>query len=177
MRAAARAGARLVIDASPTIDDDTLYTLGDIGLPVVLKRGGPIGVRPKNWHEAVELAAVVHTALESRIEMLEGAGVSRERIIVDPGMDADQPAEENVALLHALSLFHGLGCPISVNCDQFAQQASRSGAATDSPKPPEIAVAALAQGVQLLATAEPGEIWSAAAGFRAIADVHLDETR
>jgi len=177
MRAAARAGARLVIDASPTIDDDTLYTLGDIALPVVLRRSGRIGARPKNWSDALDLAGVVHAALESRIEMFEGAGLSRDRIIVDPGLGADQPPEENIAILHALSLFHGLGCPVLAYCQECAVSGARAGGAgAVSAKPPELAAAALFQGVQLLAADEPAEVWSAAAGFRAIAAARVDDT-
>ena len=176
MRAAARAGARLIIDSSTSIDDDTLYTLGDIALPVILRRKGGIGARPRNWCEALDLAGVVHAALESRIEMFEGAGVPRDCIIVDPGMDADQSPEENIAILHAFSLFHGLGCPVLANCNPFAISSSRERRTGSlHMKPPEIALAALSQGAQLLAADEPEEVWSAAAGFRTIAAACADD--
>ncbi len=177
MRAAAQAGARLVIDSSPSVDDDTLYALGDIALPVVLRRTGGIGARPRNWSESLDLAGVVHAALESRIEMLEGAGVARDRIIVDPGLGTSQPLEENIAILHALSLFHGLGCPLLANCNAFAVASSRErGINSLHVKPPEIAVAALSQGAQLLDANDPEEVWSAAAGFRTIAAACADGT-
>ena len=178
IRAAALAGARLVIDASVSIDDDTLYTLGDIALPIILKRTGPIGVKPASWTEALDLAAHVHAALESRIEVFEGAGIRRDSLIIDPGIDGDQPAEENVALLHALSQFHGLGCPLCVSCEAFAAASGgeRNGGAL-YPKPPEVALAALSQGAQILSTSEPEAIWSAAAGYFALAAASFDDVR
>jgi dihydropteroate synthase len=178
MRAAARAGARLVIDASPALDDDTLYTLGDIGLPVILRRSGHIGAHPASWPEALDLAAAVHTALESRIEMLEGAGLARDRVIVDPGMAVGHPTDENIALLHAVSLFHGLGCPLMVDCESFVPartQTSRAGWVR--PGPIEVALSAVSQGVHLLAANEPADIWSAAASFRAISAASFDDAR
>ena len=175
-RSAARAGARIVVDEAPAIDAETLYTLADIALPVVVRRGGRIGAIPRSWREAVDLAIAVHAALESRLEMFEGAGVPRDRIIVDPGIGADQPAEENIALLHSIALFHGLGCPLLADCGGLLDAAR--GAIDIRPihlEPAEVAFAALAQGVQVVAAPQPDVVWSAAAAFRALSAARFDE--
>lgn len=54
----------------------------------------------------------VYDHLAERIAVAEAAGISRDRIIVDPGIGFGKTLNHNLALIRGLSLFHGFGCPI-----------------------------------------------------------------
>jgi dihydropteroate synthase len=50
--------------------------------------------------------------LEARVDACISAGIPRARVIVDPGLGLGKRAEDNLAILRALALYHGLGCPV-----------------------------------------------------------------
>jgi len=52
--------------------------------------------------------------LRERIEFAVSGGISRSRIIIDPGIGFGKTEEQNLAILSNISLFHSLGCPILV---------------------------------------------------------------
>jgi len=54
----------------------------------------------------------VYSFLESRIEKAVASGISRERIIVDPGIGFGKRLEDNISLIRRLSEFKWLGCRI-----------------------------------------------------------------
>ena len=61
--------------------------------------------------------------LEARIPAAEAAGIARERIIVDPGFGFGKNVQHNLALMNALALLHGLGCPIMLGRAASARSA------------------------------------------------------
>ena len=52
--------------------------------------------------------------LEARVEACVAAGIERRRLIVDPGIGFGKRSTHNRAVLRALTLYHGLGCPLLV---------------------------------------------------------------
>jgi dihydropteroate synthase len=56
--------------------------------------------------------------LAERIATLEGAGIARSRIIVDPGLGFGKKVAANLAILNGLALYHGLGCPLLVGASR-----------------------------------------------------------
>lgn len=163
IRAAGRGGARLIIDDAMVIDDEALYALGDTGLPVVLHhRGAVSGGKPPGAGRSA-IARDVHRALEDRIALCEGAGIPRDRMIVNPGIQAGKSREEGVALLHDLSLFHGLGCPLFVDFSRGDDGEGRYGGGTLHST--DLAMAALRQGAQIVALDEPSRAWSLVATY------------
>jgi dihydropteroate synthase len=54
----------------------------------------------------------VYDFLAARIAVAEAAGISRDQIVVDPGIGFGKTLDHNLLLLRGLPLFHGLGCPI-----------------------------------------------------------------
>ena len=112
----------------------------------------------------------VYDFLHERIEACEAAGISRHRIVVDPGIGFGKTIEHNLALLRGISLFHGLGCPILLGVSRKGM----IGKIADEPSPERrlagslaLALEGLNQGVQILRVHDIAEtkqaiaLWSA----------------
>ncbi len=114
----------------------------------------------------------VYDALEVRIEACEKAGIPRERLIVDPGIGFGKTLAHNLALLGALSIFHGLGCAVLLGASRKSFIGKLTGAAADDRLPGSLAAALLgaAQGVQILrvhdvaATRQALAVWEGSCG-------------
>ncbi len=65
--------------------------------------------------------------LEARIEACCRAGISRDKIIADPGIGFGKTLEHNLALLAGASLFHGLGVPLLIGASRKAFVGRLSG--------------------------------------------------
>jgi dihydropteroate synthase len=173
MRRAAQAGARIINDVTAlAYDPNNLRAAGETGLPVVLMhaQGDPRTMQLDPRYDDVVLD--VYDWLEARVAACEHAGIARERLIVDPGIGFGKTLDHNLALLGALSLFHGLGCPILLGASRKSFIGKLSGAAADQRMPGSVAAALLgaAQGVQILrvhdvaATRQALAVWEAAQG-------------
>jgi dihydropteroate synthase len=96
-RAALAAGARMVNDVwAATLDSDTAAAAAEADAHLVLMH---------NQEESVYAAGVFETVvgwLRTAVEAAVKRGVSRERIIVDPGIGFGKGTEENLELLHRL---------------------------------------------------------------------------
>jgi dihydropteroate synthase len=173
MRRAARAGVALINDVSAlTHDADALQIAAGSGLPVVLMhaQGDPRTMQDDPRYEDVVLD--VYDWLGARIEACEQAGIPRSRLIVDPGIGFGKTLAHNLALLGALSLFHGLGCPILLGASRKSFIGKLTGAGVDDRLPGSLAAAllAVAQGVQILrvhdvaVTRQALAVWEGAQG-------------
>jgi len=153
MRRAAQAGAHLINDISAlTHDPGARSAAAETGLPVVLMHtlGDPRTMQDDPRYADVVLD--VYDALSARIEACEAAGIPRARLIVDPGIGFGKTLAHNLALLGALSIFHGLGCAIALGASRKSFIGRLTGAAADDRLPGSLAAALLgaAQGVQVL---------------------------
>jgi dihydropteroate synthase len=153
MRRAADAGARLVNDVSAlTNDPQSLPVAARTGLPVILMhaQGAPRTMQANPTYGDVVLD--IHDMLEARIAACEAAGISRERLVVDPGIGFGKTLAHNLALLGALTIFHGLGCPILLGASRKSFIGKLTGATEEERLPGSLAAVLLgaAQGVQIL---------------------------
>ena len=113
MEAALAAGAHLINDVSALRHDPrSLEFAAASGVPVILMHAPGDG---DDLHAGGDYGNVVfdvfdwlHTARDRAIE----GGISRERILLDPGIGFGKSMAENLALLNALPLFHALGQPL-----------------------------------------------------------------
>jgi dihydropteroate synthase len=176
MRAAAMAGARLLGDTGGLEDDEIVGVVADLTLPIIIrpKRDRGLGCTSEN------AVVSVHQQLEAVIEMFEGAGVARSRLIVDPAIGALGDPEANLAVLGSLAAFHGLGCPIAVG----PGRAALVGAITGEPDPARrqageivVTLAAMDQGVQLVVAPNVADVWQAAVAQRAARTGRLGDLR
>ena len=153
-RAAIGAGASMVNDvAAFTFDPAIAGITADSGLPVCLMhaQGDPQTMQNDPQYEDVVLD--IYDFLEERISVAEAAGISRDRIVVDPGIGFGKTLQHNVTLLRHLSIYHTLGCPILLGASRkkFIGVIGDAEDARDR-MPGSIAVAlhGVAQGVQIL---------------------------
>ncbi|MDN5869752.1 MAG: dihydropteroate synthase [Nitrococcus sp.] len=114
MRAAAHAGAGLINDILALQRNGALAAVAQTSLPVCLvhMQGNPrtMQVHPR-YDDVVE---DVHQFFAARIQACEAAGISRERLIIDPGFGFGKSVVDNLRLLKALGRFCDLGLPVLV---------------------------------------------------------------
>ncbi len=170
-KAACAAGAGLVNDVSGfTFDPDLAPFCAGLGVPVCVMhmQGDPATMQDNPHYDNVVLD--VYDFLENQVTQLEALGLSRDLIIVDPGIGFGKSQEHNLALLRNLSLFHGLGCPVLLGV-------SRKGFIGTIGKEPQknarapgsiaLALDGLSQGVQIIRvhdvaeTAQALRLWAA----------------
>ena len=171
-RAAVQAGANLVNDvAGFTFDPDLAPFAAENALPVCVMhaQGDPETMQESPSYDNVLLD--VFDFLHERIQTLKALGVPRSRIVVDPGIGFGKTQAHNLTLLNGISLFHALGCPILLG----ASRKRFIGTIGHAPEPRDrmpgslaVALAAVAQGVQILRVHDVPETVSALALWQAV---------
>ncbi|MCH4090267.1 dihydropteroate synthase [Acetobacter sp.] len=113
MEAALDVGACLINDVTALEHDpEALPLLASRSCPVALMhmRGTPETMGSLTAYRDVAIDVV--RELGDRITAAERAGISRERIIVDPGIGFAKTTEQNAELIRRLPLFANLGCRV-----------------------------------------------------------------
>ncbi|WP_262691046.1 dihydropteroate synthase [Kordiimonas aestuarii] len=114
MDKAVKAGAHIINDVSAlTYDGESMTVAAFCNAPVVLMhaQGTPQTMqdRPSYAHVLYD----VYDYLAQRIAACEAAGISRARLILDPGIGfGKRVVQDNLALINGLPLFLTLGCPV-----------------------------------------------------------------
>ncbi len=113
-RAALDLGADLVNDVSGLRDPEMRRVIARAGAPAVIvhMRGTPETMQKNLDYE--DLRTEVYGALARSVATAVGDGIAPERLLVDPGLGFGKSAEQNLDLLHHLSEFRSLGCPVLV---------------------------------------------------------------
>jgi dihydropteroate synthase len=109
------AGADLINDISGLRWDPQMTRVAAAsGAPVILghSRGGREELHREHRYE--DVCAEVAAELEGSLRRAEAAGISRQRVIVDPGIGFSKSAHHNLPLLRDLSPVCALGCPVLV---------------------------------------------------------------
>ncbi|HVG49818.1 MAG TPA: dihydropteroate synthase, partial [Rubellimicrobium sp.] len=158
--AALAAGARIVNDVSAlTFDPRMGEAAGRAeGLCLMHAQGRPETMQADPRYDDVLLDVYDH--LEERVAFAESLGISRARILVDPGIGFGKTVKHNVSLLRRLSLYHGLGCAILLGASRkgFIGTLGHAREARDR-MPGSLAVAlhGARQGAQVLRVHDVGE--------------------
>jgi dihydropteroate synthase len=175
MQAALDAGATMINDVSAlTHDPDSLAVAARATAPVVLMhmQGEPATMQQAPAYGDVMLE--VYDALETRISAAVAAGITLDRIVVDPGIGFGKTVAHNLALLAGLSLFHGLGVPLLVGVSRKGFIARLSeGEPVDRRLGGSLAagLAAVSQGAQIIRVHDVSETLQALRMANAIRDV------
>lgn len=169
--AALQAGAQIINDVSGfKFDPDLAPFCATHGAPVCLMhaQGLPETMQDDPRYDHVVLD--VYDFLAEQIRLAVRHGLSRQQIIVDPGLGFGKTQAHNLALIRALSLFHGLGCPVLLGASRkgFIRDIGQAVKA-DKRAPGSIAVAlaALQQGVQIVRVHDVEQTRQAIALWRA----------
>ena len=127
---AIEAGAGMINDISGlTFDEGMVGVARHFDGPVVVMhtKGRPADMqRDPHYDDVVE---EISRFFEERLNTLEGEGIERDRIILDPGIGFGKRAEDNMRILKHLEKFKVFGRPLLVG----TSMKSFIGAVTDSP--------------------------------------------
>ncbi len=109
MIAAVEAGASIINSVWALQLDDSLQVAAELKVPVCLMhmQGTPATMQQQPEYENV--VAEVKSFLAARIAAAQDAGITLERIIIDPGFGFGKTMEHNLLLLHSLAEFRQLG--------------------------------------------------------------------
>lgn len=179
-QAAVAAGADLVNDVSGFTFDPALapFCVGE-GVPVCLMhaQGDPATMQKNPHYDDVLLD--VYDFLEERVSALEMMGLARSKITVDPGIGFGKTLAHNLTLLNGISLFHGLGCPVLLGASRkrFIGTIGHAPEAQDRASGSvAVALAAAAQGVQLIRVHDVAETRQALALWLAVESGEYNES-
>ena len=127
MRAAADVGAGLINDVRALREPGALTAARATGLPVCLMhmQGSPRTMQHAPHYD--DVLADVMSFLEQRLRVCEAAGLSRERLLVDPGFGFGKRLAHNLALLAGLQRLSGLRVPILVGLSRKSMLGSITG--------------------------------------------------
>ncbi len=112
-RQALQAGADLVNDISALrFDPDMARVVAEAGCGVVLMhmKGTPKDMQRNPQY--ADVVAEVREFLAERLRWADQQGISRDRVVLDPGFGFGKRPEHNLALVRNLRVFRDLGCPV-----------------------------------------------------------------
>lgn len=176
MEAALAAGAAVVNDVSALMyDARALDVVASAGCPVILMHAGEAGDLHARAVDADPLLQV-YDWLSARVDAVEAAGVSRDRILVDPGIGFGKTLAGNLALLNGLALFQGLGCAVMLGASRKRMIGALSNEAPTDRRlggSVMLALQGAMQGAQLLRVHDVAETVQALRVWRGLRDQAL----
>lgn len=179
MEAALDAGATLVNDVSGLqYDPRSAGLIARRGCPVVLMHAPGKG---QDLHEGGNYESVVldvFDQLRARRDAAVAAGISPDRILLDPGLGFGKMLGDNTALVNALPLFHALGHPLLLGASRKRMIGALSGEAPVEQRlggSIALAVAGMDAGVHLLRAHDVAETVQARNVWRGLRDAALTD--
>jgi dihydropteroate synthase len=178
MEQALASGAAMINDVSAlTWDPRAMEVVAKAGCPVVLMhhKGPPETMQDDPRYDRPVILEI-YDWLAARIAACEAAGISRDRIVVDPGFGFGKNVTHNLQLMNHLALLHGLGCPIMLGASRKRTIGALAGEApADRRLPGSLAFAlqAAGQGAQLLRVHDVPETVQALRVWRGLRDAAL----
>lgn len=169
MRAAIAAGASMVNDINALQNPEALNiaAASEIAVCLMHKQGTPQTMqRQPQYQNVVE---EVQQFLRERITAVQAAGVSQQRIIIDPGFGFGKTLVHNLALLQQLKYFAGLSMPLLVGLSHKSMLGAITGQDVAHRVHASVAAALLAveRGANIVrvhdvqATADALKVWQA----------------
>jgi len=163
MRAAMAAGAGLINDVNALQSPGALQAAAETGLPVCLMhmQGDPRTMQANPQYGDVVEEVKMH--LRQRLADCEKAGISRDRILLDPGFGFGKTVEHNLKLLARLDELVALGQPVLVGLSRKSMIGKLLGLEIDQRLPASLALAVMAveRGARLVRTHDVAETWQA----------------
>lgn len=143
------------------------------GACVMHMRGEPQDMDTATRYE--DVVAEIVTFLEARLQALEVAGVSRDRVVVDPGVGFAKRAEQNLELLRRQDELLKIGRPVLVGWSRKSALGRLTGRAAPERTAASIAAALLAvqRGAAVVRVHDVRETVDALAVWRASREAHV----
>ena len=177
MEASVAAGATMINDISALLFDDRAVEVARaLDVPVVLMHAPSQGSDPHKGGDYADVVLDVFDWLEARVDAVEAAGISRSKILVDPGIGFGKSLADNLAIINNLSIYHGIGCPIL-----FGASRKRMIGALSNEAPVEqrlggslfLAMKAVEQGAHIVRVHDAAETVQAVQVWRGLRDAAL----
>lgn len=113
MAAAVSAGASFINDINALRGEGALSTVAALNVPVCLMhmQGVPVSMQ-NNPHYTHDIVDEINAFFSERIATCEAAGISRERLILDPGFGFGKSVAHNLAFLKRVAEFQYHGLPV-----------------------------------------------------------------
>ena len=108
------AGASLINDVSGlTYDPAMAKTVADRNCPVIVMHllGSPRNIGKPEY---IDVMADISNFFRAQMAYVESEGVSRQQIVLDPGIGFGKTAAHNLTILHRLNEFKALGQPLLI---------------------------------------------------------------
>jgi dihydropteroate synthase len=170
MAAAAAAGAELINDVRALTAPGALEAAAQSGCAVCLMhmRGEPSSMQQAPVYR--DVVEEVHAFLAARIEACIGAGIGRERLVVDPGFGFGKALGHNLALMKHLARFTRLGVPLLVGVSRKSMLGAVTGRPVEGRLAGGLALAALAvfSGARIIRSHDVAETRDAVAMIAAV---------
>ena len=144
--AAVAAGADMINDVSGGRDPRMLQTIAasNVGYVLMHMQGEPQTMqKAPHYHDVV---AEVRGFLDTQVHACVAAGISADRIAIDPGFGFGKSQAHNLCLLAGLSALADLGCPIVAGLSRKSLLGAITGRAVDERLASSVAAAMLAVG-------------------------------
>lgn len=152
IKESAKAGAHLINDIRSLQEPDALTTAAETGLPVclmhMLGQPGTMQQSP-NYDNVVDS---VNTFFDEQIARCLEAGISRDKLLLDPGFGFGKNLSHNYQLLANLAAFHRFDLPLLVGMSRKSMVGQLLGVGPDQRLAGSIACAVIAamQGAQIV---------------------------
>ena len=114
-QAALEAGANIINDISALrFDSDMVHLARKAGVPVILMhmQGSPKDMQTNPQYE--DLIGELRTFFQERLEFALNHGLSRELLVLDPGIGFGKTFQHNLEILNNLDAFLDFGCPLLI---------------------------------------------------------------
>lgn len=144
MLSAVAAGAAMINDVRALREEGALAAAVAAAVPVCLMH---MQGEPRSMQSAPVYGDVVEEVilfLQQRVDACAGAGIPRERLLIDPGFGFGKALAHNLTLLNELSRFNTLGLPLVVGISRKSMVGAVLNKAVDERLYGSLAAAALA---------------------------------
>jgi len=144
MREAIAAGAELINDVRSLSCPEALQVVAESSAAVCLMhmQGQPRTMQ-KSFHYD-DVVAEVYAFLDSRVERCIESGITRERLVVDPGFGFGKSVQHNFRLLRDLERFRELGLPVLAGLSRKSMIGAVTGRPVEARLAGSLGAAALA---------------------------------
>jgi dihydropteroate synthase len=144
MRAAIAAGAAMINDVGALTAADALEAVAPTNVAICLMhmRGEPASMQQAPHYD--DVVSEVRTFLVARAHACEAAGITSDRIVVDPGFGFGKTLAHNLALLRALPEIAAAGYPVLAGLSRKSSLAAITGRPVEERTPASLAAALMA---------------------------------
>jgi dihydropteroate synthase len=175
MLAGAEAGVGMINDVRALGREGAVEAAAKTGLPICLMhmQGDPLTMQAGPQYR--DVVSEVIEFLEQRAALCADAGISRERLVFDPGFGFGKTPKHNFTLLSRLSEVAALGQPVLVGLSRKSMIASVLDRDTSQRLPASLALAVLAMigGAHILRVHDVVETMDAVAMMTACTEASL----